>query len=108
MFRKSLQRLRFAVGISAVASLLMFLPGPAQAVQVSTLQYEGYFNTGGNLTLAQIETGAWTQYATCCVLGDPDQTQNIVDANSALLGHTIQVIGDTRGTGTILSPFEGT
>lgn len=110
MWSRSLRRVRvmFAV-ITLAAGVLMLAPGSAQAVQVSTMEYEGFYTKStGNLNLSRTEvlTSAWALGASgtsdgtpCCVLGTPDTTENIVDANTGLLGETVQFIGDTGGIG---------
>jgi PEP-CTERM motif len=86
--------------ITLVAGVLMVAVSPAQAVQISTLQYEGYYLTEGNLSRTEVLTSAWTLGTSgCCVLGLPNDNLNIVDANTGLLGDTVQFIGDTGGPG---------
>ena len=92
------KRFGFAVAALALVAGAMLSPAPAQADPTAVLEYEGYFNQGGNLSVDEILTGSWTKYGPCCVLGTPDSTMNIVDANSAMLG-TVQLIGATGGAG---------
>ena len=73
--------------------------GLAHAVQISTFEYEGHYIKGGNLSIEDKLTGDWTRTVTCCVLGAPDDSLNVVDANTPLLGQSAQLIGATGGPG---------
>jgi PEP-CTERM motif-containing protein len=97
-----LKRFGLIAGTIGLVGALVFAPTPARADQTSILEYEGYFNQAGNLSVDEILTGAWTKYSGCCVLssgGTPDSSLNIVDANTGLLGATVQLIGATGGPG---------
>lgn len=98
MWRRSFTSRRVAVAASLFIGMLAASTLSAGAVQTSTMQYEGHYATSGNLSLEQKLTGAWTAFAGCCVLGTPDDSLNIIDANTPLVG-ALQLIGATGGPG---------
>ena len=101
-----------AVGAVVLAALLAAVP--AQAVQTTTLQFEGWFdapaNNGGNLNDVELlgDPGLnWTRYSGCCTVNGvpkvPNATGNVISTNEDLLGVPVQYIGANGGLVTQLN-----
>jgi hypothetical protein len=101
--------------VAAAITLVGLAGTPAQADPISALEWEGFFTSGGppggagggkNLHPGEVATATWTDSTSgCCVLGTPDDTTNIISANTTLLGVPVQLIGgdDTGGFGALSS-----